>query len=104
MHHRTKGGWVWGIVLAGSLLFPAGSRAADTATLNMTAYIDGRDQLVIQGDTLQWRHLDFCAVGIWNGANVPTTISTTLNGTVEMNKVEWTPEWPSFLSLPSRWI
>ncbi len=100
MYHRPKGRWVWVMLITCSLLLPVGSRAADTITLNITAYIDGQDLLVVQGNTLQWHHLDFCAVGLWGGANVPTTISTTLNGMVVMDNVEWTPSWPPFALCP----
>ena len=50
------------------LLVGAGATLrADTVdlpiTLEISALIDGRDQLIIQGDTLQWHHFDFAAVG-----------------------------------------
>lgn len=73
---------------------PVWSRAADTTTLTITAYIDGQDLLIVQGSTLQWHHLDWAAVGRLAGANVPTTISTTLNGAPVMNNFQWTPDWP----------
>jgi hypothetical protein len=67
---------------------------ADTFVYNITAYIDGQDLLIIHGSTLQWHHLDYAAVGRWNGQNIPTTISSTLNGTSVMNGYQWTPNWP----------
>jgi len=75
---------------------------ADVTVLDITAYIDGRDQLSIQGDTLQWQHfadvslLGFgtAAVGRFGGQNVPTVISSTLNGVTQMDNVNWTPDWP----------
>ena len=102
MYHRAKGAWAWVMLITCSLLFPVGARAADTINLNITAYIDGQDLLVVQGNTLQWHHLDFCAVGIWGGGNVPTTISTTINGVVVMDNFEWTPSWPSFAPCPDQ--
>jgi Domain of unknown function DUF11 len=76
-------------------MFPiAGFAGEHTITLDITAYIDGRDQLIIQGGTLQWHHFDFAAVGRWGGANVPTTISTTLDGAPVLTKFNWTPDWP----------
>jgi hypothetical protein len=98
MHYRIKSRLIWSVLAICSLLLPVGVLAANTTTINVTAYIDGRDLLVIQGSTLQWHHFDFCAPGLWDGANVPTTISTTLNGTVEMSDVEWIPDWPSVYS------
>lgn len=57
-------------------------------TLDIEAYIDGRDWLIIKGDTLQWHHLDYAAVGRHEGNNFPTKITTALMGTVD-----WIPEW-----------
>ena len=58
------------------------------------AYIDGRDELIIQGNTLQWDHFDFAAPGRLGGVNYPTIITTTLNGVTQMNGVDWIPTWP----------
>jgi hypothetical protein len=50
-------------------------------TLNVRAFIDGRSQLVLQGDTAYWRHFEKAAPGrLWQ--------STVLNGT------HWSPTWP----------
>jgi hypothetical protein len=62
-------------------------------TLDVTALVDGRDQLIIRGNTLQWHHLQFAAVGRHEGRNEPTTISTTLNGNPVLTGFEWTPDW-----------
>lgn len=62
-------------------------------TLDIHAFIDGRDQLIIIGDTLQWHHFDFAAVGRHLGRNEPTSITSRRNGTIIMDQVEWFPEW-----------
>lgn len=68
--------------------------ATTTVIVDVKAMIDGRDQLIITWNTLQWRHYDYAAVGRHWGNNEPTIISTKLNNVVQMNKVKWTPEWP----------
>ncbi len=60
------------------------SLAASAFTIEIAAFIDGRDQLILQGNTAQWHHFDYAAVGRWGGANYPTII----------NGVEWIPTWP----------
>jgi hypothetical protein len=54
--------------------------------LNIRAYIDGKSQIVITGNTLYWRHLDFDAPGRWElgESNQPTYL----------NGVRWEPTWP----------
>ena len=61
--------------------------------MEVTCYVDGRDLLIIDGNTLQWDHRDYNAVGRPWGRNDPTTITTRLNGAVVMDAVEWYPEW-----------
>jgi hypothetical protein len=70
------------------------AKGAGIVTLDVSAYIDGRDQLIIQGNTLQWDHFDFAAPGRLDGVNEPTIITTTLNGVTQMNGVDWIPIWP----------
>jgi hypothetical protein len=54
--------------------------------LNICAYIDGRSQLVISGNALYWRHLDFDAPGRWElGEGSQSTY---------LNTVQWEPTWP----------
>jgi hypothetical protein len=62
-------------------------------TVDIRAFIDGRDQLIMQGDTLQWHHFDFAAVGRHSGRDEPTSITTRQSDTVIMNEVAWFPEW-----------
>ncbi len=72
---------------------PALVRASVT-TYTVEAYIDGRDILVVEGNTLQWHHTDKAAVGRWQGLNEPTVISTAVDGVPMMSNVQWTPTWP----------
>jgi hypothetical protein len=68
---------------------------ADIITIDVQAQIDGRDLLSIDGNTLQWHHLDYAAVGRYGGNfNEPTIISTTLNGSPVLTNYDWYPEWP----------
>lgn len=55
-------------------------------SLNIRAYIDGRSELVIQGDVLYWRHQDFDAPGRWEHGEIqqPTYL----------NQSPWQPAWP----------
>ncbi len=76
------------------LLFTCpGVVASDWATasdqfVQIGAHIDGRDRIIIQGNTLQWHHFDFAAVGRHQGGNSPTIINTG------NTYAEWFPEWP----------
>jgi hypothetical protein len=72
---------------------------SDTITIDIQAFIDGRDQLIIQGNTLQWDHIDYAAVGRYLGANEPTIITTTLNGVTQLNQTDWYPTWPEKIAL-----
>jgi PEP-CTERM motif len=67
---------------------------ASKIVLDIKALIDGRDDLIIQGNDLQWHHFDFAAVGRWEGFNVPTLISTTVDGIPITSDFAWTPDWP----------
>jgi hypothetical protein len=71
-----------------------GPARADIITVDIQAYTDGRDLLIVRGDTLQWDHLDYAAVGRLGGANEPTIISTTLNGSPISTNYNWYPDWP----------
>jgi hypothetical protein len=55
------------------------------ATITVEAFIDGRSQLIISGNTAQWQHFDASAPGIPQnpGENYPTII----------NSVNWIPTW-----------
>ena len=84
----------WSVLTLAVILSYAGQVFAGSITLEISALIDGRDQLIIQGDTLQWHHFDFAAVGRHLGRNEPTIITTTLNGILVMDHVAWIPDWP----------
>jgi len=83
------------VVLLAMGLGLAESVQASSETLEVSALIDGRDQLIIRGNTLQWHHFDFAAVGRIGGLNEPTVISTTLDGNPVLDHVSWIPDWPS---------
>jgi len=85
------------VLLAISLLYLAlglTSASASLLTISIQAYIDGRDQLIINDNTLQWHHFDMAAVGRHGGHNYPTKISTWLDGSLQMDDVQWIPTWP----------
>jgi hypothetical protein len=54
--------------------------------LTIRAYIDGRSQLIIEGNTIYWHHLDFEAPGRWE---LGETIQPTY-----INHMKWYPTWP----------
>jgi len=62
------------------------------SAIEVSALIDGRDQLIVRDGTLQWEHFENAAVGRHQG-NVPTTVTTTLEGRTIMDHVEWFPQW-----------
>ena len=98
--YSNTGGSGGGIANVGTLSVTECTIASNTATgngvitLDVSAYIDGRDELIIQGNTLQWDHFDFAAPGRLDGVNYPTIITTTLNGVTQMNGADWIPTWP----------
>lgn len=55
-------------------------------TLKVRAFVDGRSQLIIQGNTIYWHHFDFEAPGRWRfgGGSKPTYL----------NQSVWEPTWP----------
>jgi ribosomal protein L35AE/L33A len=67
------------VVLA--LLIPSYVKAG---ILRVEAFIDGRSQLKIRGNTAQWHHINWDAPGRWGGANYATVI----------NGDNWFPIWP----------
>lgn len=71
------------------LLLSTTVKAIPLLNMDVQAHIDGRDQLIIRDDTLQWHHFDFAAVGRHVGANSPTIINA-----ISGAGLEWIPEWP----------
>jgi len=61
-------------------------------TLDVRARIDGRSQLVIQGNRVYWHHLDFAAPGRLDYTNTPT----------HLNNLVWFPRWPDIPSTENR--
>jgi hypothetical protein len=53
------------------------------ATIKVEAFIDGRSQLILRGNTAQWQHFDYSAPGVPESDNYPTII----------NSANWTPSW-----------
>ena len=54
---------------------------AQAATIRVEAYIDGRSQLVLKGNTAQWQHFDYGAPGY------DDDLPTRINGS------SWYPQW-----------
>jgi hypothetical protein len=67
------------LIVALSIILP---NYVQAATIRVEAFIDGRSQLIIRGNTVQWYHLDADAPGQWNN-NYPTVI----------NDIDWFPLW-----------
>lgn len=81
-------------------LFASTSGLAQTSAQNheidltISADIDGRDILVLNGD-MYWNHYDFAAVGRHYGKNEPTYITEVVDGVTTLNNYAWVPAWPS---------
>lgn len=60
--------------------------------IEVQAQIDGRDLLILKGNTMQWHHLDFAAVGRERGGNAPTLIGGLLSS--NDTAILWLPVWP----------
>jgi len=72
-----------------------GAANADIFTLDVTADIDGRSDLIVTGNRLMWQQFEWGTVGLYN-PNYPSTIlTTTVNGVTVLNNYAWTPIWPS---------
>jgi hypothetical protein len=85
---------ILGMLLLGGLSVPT-QGSASTVTVDILAQIDGRDQMIIQGNTLQWHHFDYDLPGKWN-ADYPTYVSTKLDGTTVLNNTAWYPTWSGY--------
>jgi hypothetical protein len=72
-------------------------RFADAQVLvyDIQGNVDTTDHLRIKGSSVQWYHPGAgAAVGRHAGGNLPTIISSSLNGGAQMSGVNWTPTWP----------
>lgn len=58
------------------------------------ADVDGRDDLVIQGQNVHWLHLDWDPVGLHNENYPATIISGYDHGIKKTSGMEWIPSWP----------
>ncbi|HTI71477.1 MAG TPA: PEP-CTERM sorting domain-containing protein [Candidatus Limnocylindria bacterium] len=81
------------LLLSGAFLLAAlpSSQANDIYTtpftIDIQATIDGRDELIVQGDQIYWHHV----LGAAPTGSV--TITTTMDGVTQLDHVVWTPQW-----------
>ena len=68
---------------------------SDNYILQLTAFIDGKDRLHITQEGFFWEHLDYSAVGLWQGKNEPTIISFYRNKDSLIDRYTWFPNWIS---------
>ena len=95
--------------LLGLCTLPTTGRA-DTVTLTISSWIDGKDILFIRGDTIRWRYVSYWPVGNphWAGnPNAPqnigyneTQISISVDGG-PATTVDWYPEFSRASTLSS---
>jgi hypothetical protein len=74
-------------------MYSIGDLETNSMTIEIEALIDGRDHLIIQGNTLQWKHFEWAVVGRHEPLNEPTVISTRTTSEAPLERVEWIPEW-----------
>ena len=67
--------------------------ASVSGSIEIQAHIDGRDHLLLKGDTMQWHHFDFAAVGRERGSNSPTIVGGLSASPYTL--ILWLPVWPS---------
>lgn len=60
--------------------------------ISIHAYIDGRSQLIVKANTVQWHHLDYAAPGRHGFVDLPTVI----------NGFDWYPLWPDIPDAENR--
>lgn len=88
----------WALVgVAAILTVAAPLVAAESYVLEVEALIDGRDQLILRADTLQWHHFDAAAVGRHGGADAPTIVFPYPGPS------EWFPVWSQPPPAEIRW-
>lgn len=70
---------------------------ATQTILSVSTCIDGMDNLIISGNTLQWQYISATPVGVPRGdcAQSATIINTSIDGVPVMQNVSWTPTFPS---------
>jgi hypothetical protein len=62
------------------------------ASIKIRAFIDGRDQIIIKGSTIQWLHYTYAAPGRLSLQKLPTYL----------NDVAWYPDWPDIPNAENR--
>ena len=75
---------------------PEQARRVDPETTNIIrieAPVDGRDRLLVRGNTVQWLHLDWATPG----RQPPVFKPTIING------VNWQPVWPDIQAFHNNW-
>lgn len=72
------------VFLGGAPPVPAIGRSATLETILIEAHVEGRSQLIIQGSTAQWHHLEGVAPGHAGSGDRPTVV----------NDAQWFPTWP----------
>lgn len=82
------------VLLSSALLALCGVASANIVTVEVRAWEDGIDDLILQGNTVQWHHIDYVIPGMEAGHNDPTWITTTLDGTTVLDQYPWYPNWP----------
>jgi hypothetical protein len=83
--------------VACGLLLTSTPLRANSITMTFSACIDGQDELIIRGNTVQWEYLSFTPVGTWRGdcGQTTTSIDTTWNGN-PVQSVQWQPEFSPY--------
>lgn len=84
-----------GLLATAILVALGGVARAGFITIDVTADFDGRDQLIIRGDSLQYQHFENTPVGLHNSSYPSTILTTTLDGTPGLSNYAWTPTWPA---------
>jgi len=80
---------------------PSGSRRPDgEIVIEIEAFVDGKDYLIIRKNTVQWRHEAWAAVGRHEGFNEPTIISARKDGSTSLDRLRWFPEWCDWRGKP----
>ncbi|MEJ2671902.1 MAG: hypothetical protein P8168_06840 [Deltaproteobacteria bacterium] len=94
MMRRLLSRKVW-IVIALTLATACWCQPAAAYDLEITSWIDGVSQLIIQGRTVQWHNTWYTVPGKEAGHNDPTNLTTA-----DMGTVTWYPEWPDAIEDP----
>ena len=86
---RSRKSW---LLIAIALVVACWCSPAAAYQLEVTAWIDGYSQLVIQGSTVQWHNISWTVPG-WETplADAPTTLTTA-----DMGVVDWYPGWTNY--------